>query len=84
MDAENLLAAFHVGRADSHLTIEAARTQQRRIENVRPIGRGDDDDALVGRKAVHLHQQLVQRLLALFVAERVARRGSVRPRRFRR
>ena len=31
-----------------------------------------DDDALVGREAVHLDEQLVQRLLALFVAERVA------------
>ena len=31
-----------------------------------------DDDALVGREAVHLDEQLIQRLLALFVAERVA------------
>ena len=72
VDAENLLAAFHVGRADGHLPIETARTQQRRIENVRPVGRGDDDDALVRGKAVHLDEQLIQRLLALFVAERVA------------
>ena len=72
MDAENLLAALHVGRADGHLPVEAAGTQQRRIENVRPIRRGDDDDALVGGKAVHLDQKLIQRLFALFVAERVA------------
>ena len=72
VDAENLLAALHVGRADGHLPVEAARTEERRIENVRPVRRGDDDDALVGGKAVHLHQQLIQRLLALFVAERVA------------
>ena len=31
-----------------------------------------DDDALVAGEAVHLDEQLVQRLLALFVAERVA------------
>ena len=31
-----------------------------------------DDDALVRREAVHLDEQLVERLLALFVAERVA------------
>ena len=36
------------------------------------VGRGDDDDALVRREAVHLDEQLIERLLALFVAERVA------------
>ena len=72
MNAENLLAPLHVGRADGHLAIEAAGPQQRRVENVRTIGRRDDDDALVGREAVHLDEQLIERLLALFVAERVA------------
>ena len=72
VDAEDLLAPLEVRRADGHLAIEAAGTQQRGIEDVRPVGRGDDDDALVGREAVHLDEQLVQRLLALFVAERVA------------
>ena len=42
--------------------------QQRGIEDVGAIGRGDDDDALVAFEAVHLDQQLIQRLLALFVA----------------
>ena len=72
VDAENLLAALHVRRADGHLPIEAPGTEQRRIENVRPVRRRDDDDALIGREAVHLHQKLIQRLLALLVAERVA------------
>jgi hypothetical protein len=43
-------------------------TQQRRIENVRTVGRRDQDDALVRLEAVHLDQQLVQRLLALVIA----------------
>ena len=72
MDLENLLAALDVGRADGHLAIEPAGTQQRRIENVGTVGRRDHDDALVRREAVHLDEQLIQRLLALFVAERVA------------
>ena len=84
VDAEDLLAALHVGRADRHLAIEPARTQQRRIENVGTVRRRDDDDALVGGEAVHLDQQLVQRLLALFVAERVAAAAPSRPRRARR
>ena len=72
VNAENLLAPLDVGRADGHLAIEPARAQQRRVEDVGAVGRRDDDDALVGGEAVHLDEQLVERLLALFVAERVA------------
>ena len=42
-------------------------TQQRRVEDVGPVGGGDQDDAALGLEAVHLHQQLVQRLFALVV-----------------
>ncbi|MGY3407131.1 hypothetical protein ACVWZV_003244 [Bradyrhizobium sp. GM5.1] len=55
-----------VGHHD--LTVEAAGTQQRGIEHVGTVGRGDQDHALVGLEAVHLDQQLVQRLLALVIA----------------
>ena len=72
VNLQNLLAPLDVGRADRHLPIEAPGTQQRRIENVRTVRRRDDDDALVRREAVHLDEQLVERLLALLVAERVA------------
>src|SRR5207253_1108450 len=61
---------------DSHLSIEAARPQQRGIENVRPIRRGDDHNALVLSEPVHLDQQLVERLLPLFMAQRVAAPAS--------
>ena len=54
--------------ACAHLPVEATRAQQRRVQNVRPVGRRDDDDASVTLKAVHLRQQLVERLLALVVA----------------
>ena len=36
------------------------------------VGRGDDDDAVGLGEAVHLDEELVERLLALFVAQRVA------------
>ena len=64
---QDLLAAAHVGQRHDDLAVEAARAQQRRIEHVRTVGRGDDDDAFVALEAVHLDQQLVQRLLALVV-----------------
>ena len=70
--AKNRLASFQVGIADRHLPIEAARPQQRRIENVLPVGGGDDDDADVRLEAVHLDEQLVQCLFAFLVTERIA------------
>ncbi len=68
MDAKNLLASPHVGLVDEDLTVEPPRPQQRRIEDFRTVGRGHDDDALPGVKAVHLGQELVERLLAFLVA----------------
>ena len=65
---QDLLAAHHVRVRDDHLPVEAARAQQRRVEHVGPVGGGDQDDAFVGLEAVHLDQQLVERLLALVVA----------------
>ena len=74
VDGEDLLAPVDVGARDDDLTVETARAQQRRIEHVRTVGRGDDDDAFVRLEAVHLDQQLVERLLALVVA--VAKAGA--------
>ena len=68
MHAQDLFAAANVGTRDHHAAIETARAQQRRIEHVRTVGRGDQDDAFVRLEAVHLDQQLVQGLLALVVS----------------
>jgi hypothetical protein len=68
----DLLAAGHVGRRDEDLAVEAARPQQRRVELLEQVGGGDDDDVRGGAEAVHLHQQLVERLLALGVVVRAA------------
>ena len=67
MNFQNSLAALHVGQRHHHAPIEAARPQQRGIEHVGTIGRGDEDYALVGLEAVHLDQQLVEGLLALIM-----------------
>ena len=64
---QDLLATADIRQADHHLTVEAAGTQQRRIQNVRTVGGGDDDDAVIHLEAIHLHQQLVEGLLTLVV-----------------
>ena len=65
---QDALAAVQVGLVDHDLPVEAAGAQQRRVEDVGPVGGGDQDDAALDVEAVHLDQQLVQGLLALVVA----------------
>ena len=65
---ENRGAAGAVGTLDHDAAVEAARSQQRLVEHVGAVGGGQDDDAFAGVEAVHLGQDLVQRLLALVVS----------------
>ncbi|GAA3298777.1 hypothetical protein GCM10020295_35220 [Streptomyces cinereospinus] len=60
--------ALHVRAVDGDLPVEAAGAQQRRVEDVGPVRRGDEDHAALDVEAVHLDEQLVEGLLALVVA----------------
>ena len=73
MDLQDLLAALHIRPSHHHPPVETARPQQRRIQHVRTIGRRHQDDAFVRFEPVHLHQQLIERLLALVVTAAEAR-----------
>ena len=64
---EDLLAPPDVGKIDHHLSVESARPQQCRVENVGPVGGRDEDDAFVGLEPVHFHQQLIEGLFAFVV-----------------
>ena len=44
VDLEDRLAAADVGRRDEDLAVEAAGAQQRRVELLEQVGRGDDDE----------------------------------------
>ena len=68
MHAQDLLATADIGTVHRDLTVETARAQQRRVEDVGTVGGGDEDHALVLLEAVHLDEQLIERLLALVVA----------------
>ena len=77
MNLQDLLAADDVRIRHHDLAVEAAGTQQRGIEHVGPVGGRDQDHAFIGLKAVHLDQQLVERLLALVIA--AAETGAAMP-----
>ena len=59
MHAQDFFAAFDVRQIDGDLAIEAARSQQRRVENVRPVRGCNDDHAFLRIEAVHLHEQRI-------------------------
>src|SRR5262249_36039508 len=65
---EDRAAADAVGTVDDDLPVEAARAEERRVEDVGPVRRRDKDDVVLHLEAVHLDEQLVERLLALVVA----------------
>ena len=67
VDAEDVLAALDVGHVDDDVPVEPAGPEEGAVEDVGPVGRGDEDDALVRVEAVHLDEKLVERLLALVV-----------------
>ncbi len=52
------------GARHDHLTVEPARSEQRRIEDIGAVGGGNQNDAFIGFESVHLHQELVQGLFA--------------------
>ena len=67
VDTQNLLPAAHVRPSDRHLAVKAPCAQQCRIQDIHPVCRRHDDDPLIGRETVHLHEQLVERLLPLIM-----------------
>src|SRR5205085_9613615 len=64
---EDGLAPLEVGTVDDNLAVEAPGTQQRRVEDVGTIRGCEEDDPLLLVEAVHLDEELVERLLPLVV-----------------
>src|SRR4051812_4960754 len=68
MYGQDAFAPFHIGTVDHHAAIKAARAQQRRIEHIGTVGGGHQNNTIIRLKAVHLYQQLIERLLTFIVA----------------
>ena len=72
VDLQNFLPALQVGQLHRHPAVKPARTGQSGVQGFRAVGRGQNNDAGVALKAVHLRQELVQRLFPLIVAAHFA------------
>ena len=79
VDFQDRLAADPVGRGDGDPPVEPPGAQQRGIEDFGAVGGGEHHDVLVRREAVHLGQDLVERLLAFIVGAEGRRRGARAP-----
>ena len=75
MHLEDRLAPDAVRRLHDDAAVEAAGAQQRLVEDLRAVGGAEHDHAGAGVEAVHLGQDLVERLLALVVATADVRAG---------
>mmetsp|Transcript_37659 Transcript_37659/g.96234 ORF Transcript_37659/g.96234 Transcript_37659/m.96234 type:complete len:453 (-) Transcript_37659:119-1477(-) len=64
----DLVPALDVGLVDRDLAVEAAGAEEGGVEDVDAVGARHDDDASEGVEAVHLDQELVERVLPLVVA----------------
>ena len=64
---EDRLAADAIRRSDEQLPVEAAGTQQRRIEILETVRGAHDDDLVARGETVELDEQLVERLILLAV-----------------
>ena len=61
-------APLQIGQLHGHAAVKPAGPRERGVERFGAVRRGEDDDAVVALKAIHLRQKLVERLLALVVA----------------
>ena len=68
MDTEDCQTSAKVRRSYNHAAVKTARTQERRIKDIRTVRSGDRDDAFIGTETIHFDEQLVQRLFAFIMS----------------
>ncbi len=64
---QDFLSSADIRHRHNHLAVKTTGTQQGGVKDIGSVGCRDDDNTVVGLKAIHLDEQLVQCLLALIV-----------------
>ena len=71
MHLEYLFTVAKFWQFDIDLPVETTSPKQSLVQDIGPIGRGQDDHAAIAAEAVHLGKQLVECALALVVTAQV-------------
>ena len=74
---EDFRPSLDIGTIHQDLPIEAPGTEQRGVEDLRPVGGGHDDDSLIRIEPIHLGQELIEGLFPLVVARKHAHSPSL-------
>ena len=65
---QNLHTAFQIRFVHDNPPVETARTQKRRIQDLRTVRCRQDQEAFVCIKSVHLRKELIERLFSLIIS----------------
>ena len=65
---QDFFSCAYIRAIHGNPAVETTGTQNRRIQDIHTVRGRHHDNADIRREAVHLHQELIQRLLALIVA----------------
>src|SRR5262249_35564072 len=68
MNFQNGLTDADIGQINNDLPVKTSGDEQLSVMNIRPVRRCNYDDAFLRIKAVHFHNQRIQRLLAFIVS----------------
>ena len=67
MDFDNFFTTLYIRNSDYNLTVESARSEKRRVKDVRSVGCRQNNNSGVLRKAIHFNQKLVKCLFSFVV-----------------
>ena len=68
MYGKNLKSSLYIRTSYENLSVKSSRTQDCWIQNIYPVRRSHDNDALIDSESVHLHKELVQCLLSFVMS----------------
>ena len=64
---EYLFPLLQVREVHMYLPVETPCTEQSLVEDIRPVGRSQDDDPRIGVESVHFRKKLVESIFALVI-----------------
>merc|ERR1719393_692564 len=77
MNLEDFYSPGLVREVDRDSSVEAARSEESVVQNISSVRRGNHDDARVAGEAVHLREDLVQRLFPFVVRREASTAGAL-------